>query len=147
MNILRSNLAIHTTKFGNKFEMELWEHIFFTHTAGSCFKKTSQVKLLKMCRNQKVPTSTISIHRRQCSNSSFCSPRPPPIQWKASHSLPASFQGIKHLLCALFSFRNENLLIENLFIKHLISDSQWIPFLFALKHDQVSHLKKNNPSS
>ena len=39
MNILRSDLATHTTKFGNKFEMELRKHIFFTHTTGSCFKK------------------------------------------------------------------------------------------------------------
>lgn len=36
-NISRSNLAIHVTKLGNKFEMEVWKHFFFTHTTGSCF--------------------------------------------------------------------------------------------------------------
>lgn len=36
-NISRSNLAIHATKIGNKFEMEVWKHFFFTHTTGSWF--------------------------------------------------------------------------------------------------------------
>lgn len=39
MNILRSDLAIHTTKFGNEFEMEMRKHIFLTHTTGSSFLK------------------------------------------------------------------------------------------------------------
>ena len=47
MNILRSDLAIHTTKFGNEFEMELRKHIFFTHTTGSSFLKNTAVAALQ----------------------------------------------------------------------------------------------------
>lgn len=39
MNVSISSLAIHVTKLGDKLEMELWKHIFFTHTTGSWFKK------------------------------------------------------------------------------------------------------------